>query len=322
MQHIADLIQLHPWLSGLLIAMPLFVLQGFFRFRATEARIPQETRVEFRLRRAARGMRLMGRANRILARVKAVRSGASSVPAPAMIRRLRLGGSDALEAASHFTAVLKALSSMKVSPHLLVRLDKLIPEATAAQEMCRREARSLSRHEQSLVSPRMQKVCPLLTEAGGLLDQVRVELSDWQATLTKAETEFSRTMDPTVFRSGGVFRNPFRPESSSEDVQTRNILDLRRSRDDYKRVARVTNTLQQLIADFAYREQVEPKGLATALGDILDEIDTCLAEADLPLPEPLASNETPATSSGSDGLLQRIYGLLVRAEVSSWAASG
>ena len=250
MPTLRDFVQDHLWWTGLAIFIVAFVANGIRRLMATEARMSTEEKLELRLHRAAMALRKLGRAKRLLSRYVAIRAVASTVPMPGMVRRLWCASSDAGDAVSHLTAVLKKISDMGASPRMLASLDRSITEARGVQEACRSHARSLTQTDHPGETNGPATLDPPWRETAVLLKQVQTALDAWHVELTSAEANLSRTMDPTVLRSGGVFRNPFKPETSVEDAQTRSVLALRQSQEDLYRAECCATSIQHTLEQY------------------------------------------------------------------------
>ncbi len=319
---IRDWMQHHPWWSGLAISFAAFVLNGIRRLVGMEKRMPQEQKLELRLHRASMALRKLGRAKRLLARYSAVRSAAPAVPMPVMIKRLWRASSDAGDAISHLSAVLKKIPDLGAAPRILANLDHQIEEAKRVRERCRQQARSSSQTIQSSAGMSAEEIVGVIRKAARLLVEAQNLLVQWKTELASAECRFATTMDPTIARSGGIFRNPLKPETAVEDAQTHTVLALRQSQNDLERTEHCLAILkgvfeQQFAGDLAWVD------LKSSVGAVLDELDTCLAEAELPLPDSLATAESPfdPMEAVPSGILQRIYDYLASVEAAAWAST-
>lgn len=317
-------IRQHPWWSGLVVSVVVFVLNGIRRWRALEARMPFEQKLELRLLGAARALRKLGRAKRLAARCQAVRAAAPGMPMPAVLRRLSRASADARDAASRLSAVLRKIPDARVSIQVLMNLDRRTAEAYDVRNRCRVEARSLStptaRTGTVLSSDWLQQG---LQEVERLVAEARQAVADWSHELTTAAQALAVTVDAAIVRSGGVFRNPLKPETAVEDAQTRSILALRQSQEDLGRALRCVAVLDNACVALRSVGSVDSRDVSETVGAVLDEIDACLGEAELPLPAALADAESPYDSPDMvpSGVLQQVYSALVEIEGAAWAST-
>jgi hypothetical protein len=322
MMPLHEIFQQHPWWTGLLVSVVAFVLNGIRRFKVAEARMSNEQKLALRLYRAAMAFRKLGRAQRLLARYLAIRTAAPEVPMAGMVRRLWRADRDAAAAADHLAAVLRQIARIGAPAATLAALDRRMNEAREVREACRQYVRSSVPFRPAAEAPNVTAHGASRHEGVALLGKVQTALAGWRSELARAEASLSRTVDPTILRSGGTFRNPFKPETATEHAQTNSIVDLRESQQDLHRAERCVTTLESTFELLKHSADLPPKELATMLGDALDEVDACLGEAELPLPPALARGESPADDAGApaSGALQRIYQLLVEDEVAAWMA--
>lgn len=319
---IRDWIQQHPWWSGLIIFVVVFVLNSIRRMIALEKRISPEQKLEMRLHRAAMALRKLGRAKRLSSRYLTVRTAAPGLPMPRMIHRLWRASSDAGDAVFHLSAVLKKGSEMGASPQMLANLDRWLVEAQNLREGCRSLARSFSHVGQSEATFSQDQQLRAICDAALLLNEIQRRVVEWSNEIATAEANLIKKIPPAIVRSGGFFRNPMKPETAVEDAQTRNMLALRQSREDLQRTQRCASVLQHTFAALQSAGNSNPQDFARHVEAALDEIDTCLGSAKLPLPRSLANAESPYDSpeTAPCGLLQRIYQTLVLVEASTYAS--
>jgi len=311
----------HPWMTGLILSGVAFILNGIRRVKAIESRMSVEEKLELRLHRAAMALRKLGRAKRLLSRCTEIYVVAPREPVQELVRRLLIARSDARKSVSHLTAVLKKIANLGAPPSIMATLDRSITEARSIYETCQDLSRNYSVNKPAGGIKSHKQINQCWREAAVLIDQAQPVLKAWKAELTKAETNISGTMDSTIVRSGGVFRNPFKQETAVENAQTTSVIELRESKEDLQRVEVCITVIQQYLTILDTINEMEPRIIAMTLGKVLDEIDNCLVDARLPLPDSLVSGESPSEdeSNVKKGLMQMIYDLFTRAEVSAWA---
>jgi len=139
----------------------------------------------------------------------------------------------------------------------------------------------------------------------------------WTTEVREAERTLARTVDPVILSSGGVFRKPWRPESSAEAAETESVINLRHSLADIKRVQDCLAATQVAIdcALMAPKHGIEVA--ARRVSDAIDAIERALGDADLMLPEALARGESPfddPRDREQSGALQELCSCLVALE--------
>lgn len=320
-KEIQEFINQHQVWSFTIFFVVFFVLNGIRRYKAWEKRMPKEVNIERRLYRASMALRKLGRAKRLLSRCKAIYNVASNVPMLKVYNRLSLASSNAGEAVSNLKAVIKKVSNLGASPNLLVNLEHRLLEASEVQRTCKNQIRILrklkhpNKHIGSLQFEQLRQ------ELDIFLKNANIVVQSWNKELIVANKNFSQTMDPILMKSKAIFRNPLKSETSIEDAQTRSILDFQRSQEDLNRVEKCLLALNQTYKLLDRTIELDSKYLATKIGETMDEIDNCLADAALTLPVELASGETPTedTLIAPKGILQEIYKILLQVEIVAWA---
>jgi hypothetical protein len=316
-----EFIEQHPWLTGFLLFVLVFILNTIRRLIATKKRMPREKKLEHAMRRATMALRKLGRAKRLLHRFIAVRNAAPRQPMPGMIRRLWMASSDAADAVTHLSAVLKKATGLGCSVSVMQNLDYYIGMAQSIREECRRRVRSpgISNSSVTLFTqeqmPSVAHDCIQdLAQANGIVDK-------WIQETEQGEVEIARTVDPVIYRSRGMFRNPFKPENLVEGGQTESVFLLRLTREDINRVQQCISMTQMAVEALKYMDDYEVYQIAELVGRALDSIDVALADAKLPLPAGLAIGESPYDSPNDreqSGILQRIYARLTTVEASMY----
>ena len=315
-------IQDHPWLTCGSIFTIIIVVRLIWRIIVQNIRIPADVKLSWQLHRAAKGMRKLGSAKRILSRCVTVYSVSPLRESSKLIGWLLKAYTNAGNCVDHVSEAQKKLSKLGASPAILAFLDLRIKEAKRIRETCNELRRDYTSNNTSPESKGEKQLIEPWNEIESLLDQTQYYLDGWQRELTHAENGISDTVNPIIMRSGGILRDPFKPESAMENAQSERVIELRESKEDLSRVEKCTENIKECISTLRTSENIEPTDRAIILGLTLDEIDNCLTGSKLPLPKSLVTGESPTEveSIEPNGLMQMIFDLLAQAEVSAWEA--
>ena len=306
----------HPWILWLSIFVLAFILNAIRRLIAESRTMPREKNLELNTRRAAMALRKLGRARRILRRYILVRNAAPERPMPEMVRRLWKASSDAASAKDHLSAVLKKAPGLGCSIDVMRNMDSCIQTAESTREECRRAVRARVASSIGAMSPTQEQMHALTQDCTETLDRARAIVNEWVIETEQAAQTLAATVDPVILRSGGMLRNPFKPEDSIEIGQTESVISLRRTMEDIDRTKQCIDAVQKAINALQSSQQNVAE-MARLVGNALDSIDVALGDAELPLPEDLAAGETPFDTPSAEepsGVLQRIYVCLAAIE--------
>jgi len=230
-------------------------------------KIPAEKKLEWSLHRGARALRQLGRARR------------SYRDSPETAARL------AAKAQRELRTVQRIVTELGCPVAILRRLEEarnapLVPATLPAGD-----------------------AGALLREAGHAFDAAAFSVREWKADLSAADERLAREADPTIYRSGGALRNPFKQKSLDESGQTESIMNVRFSQKDLSRVE----------AALARSAKAVHSASSSLLADALTALDSALADSDMPLPSQLATGESPHDFSNPPpppGALQRLHAAL------------
>jgi len=307
----------NPWFWGLLVSVLAFILNTIRRLIAESRRMPREKKLELNLRGAGRALRKLGRARRILRRYITVRSAAPGQPMPYMVRRLWKASSDAGDAKDRLSAVLKKAPSVGCPIDVMRNIDRYIQIAEDLREECRRAVRTKAESHTCIASLTQEQIATLAQDCTEALNRARAIIDEWVMETEQAAQALAAMVDPTIWRSGGMLRNPFKPEDSAEMGQTESVIGWRWTMEDIERTKQCVDAVQRAIDAMRSPAQYSVVETAKLVGDALDAIDVALGDAELPLPEGLAEGETPLDAPSVEepcGTLQRIYACLTTVE--------
>jgi hypothetical protein len=164
-----------------------------------------------------------------------------------------------------------------------------------------------------------EQVDSIVSECQLDIDRAKTEVHRWAQEVEQAELEITRTADPVIRSSRGLLRNPFKPETAVEAGNTESIIYLRQTKDDINRVTQCVHILQETIEGLTFPEKCYHQRSVELITRALDSIDVALGDAELPLPQKLASGVLPYDSPSDKkplGALERIYSRLVAVEAS------
>lgn len=309
----------HRWLTVLLFAVLIFILNLARRFAVARRRIPREKRLELIMRRAAKGMRRLARAQRLLDRFIAVRDAAPGRPIPDKLERLRRVVRDTVEAEADLSAVFKKAPALGCSRDAMQNIERSIGAAKTLRGECRRQAGVRTHEGVAPAGLTDAQVGSVVRGCARALEQASIRVETWVRETERARAEMARDFDPVVFNSGGILRNPLRPETAIEDEQTVTVLELRRTEIDIGRVSDCLSAVTGVLSALEVAGERDAHELQASAGRALDTIDVALGDAELSLPEDLASGVSPyqpRDGSVQPGSLERIYVLLSQVEAS------
>lgn len=318
-----EFFQLRFWIVGLVVMAIAFVLNTVRRLIGESRRMPREEKLELLMHRAAMALRKLGRAKRILRRCSGPGDGVRAVPVPGMVRRLAKAREDAHDAAAHLSAVLRQAANLGCSISVMRNLDRYIEIAKRVNEDCGREVRAPVTPSSGTASPTEQEMASLIQDCTKALREAETLFGEWVQETAESEQELARTVDPVILRSGGVLRNPFKPEDSIEKAQTFSVLRLEETKRDLLRVQECLPAIERAIKALKNPPQQSAAELASIVSGALDSLDVALGDAELPLPPDLAAGESPfdePTEEEPSGTLQRIYVHLTIVEASLFSA--
>jgi hypothetical protein len=239
----------------------------FVRFWTESKKIPTEKKLEWSLHRGARALRQLGRARRNLesSPEMATRIAARARKELRTVQRIVTGDGCPV-------AILRRLEEARIA--------KLVPVALPCSD------------ENTL-----------LHEANSALDDAKSAIHEWRSELCAADERLAREADPTIYRSGGTLRNPFKQQSLDEAGQTESIHNIRRSQEDLARVGAALVRAAEAVSSTS----------GTLLVEAINALDSALADSDMPLPPQLATGESPHDFSNPPpppGALQRLHAVL------------
>lgn len=309
----------HPWQAGLLVAVLAFVLNTARRIATGYGRMPKEKKLELNMRRAAMGLRKLARAERILHRFIAVRDAAPGRPIPGMVRRLWGATRDASDAERHLSAVLKKAPALGCSISAMQNIERSSGAAKRIRDECRRQVNVRTREGAAPARLTEGQMRSLLLDCVRELEQSKVGVGAWMRETERARAEMTQVVDSVILNSGGILRNPLKQETAVEDGQTQSVLLLRRTENDIGKVNDCLSAVEEALNTLGVAGSRSARELEALAGRALDTIDEALGNAELPLPEDLASGVSPyepRDGSLRRGSLERIYMLLGQIEAS------
>ncbi len=252
--------------KGCLLAI-LFLAPLLLRLWMESKNIPVEKKLEWSLHRGARALRQLGRARR------------SSRDSQGTAVRI----------------VAKAHSELRT-------VQRIVTEFGCPVAILRRlqEARNAPLVPASLPAGDLNE---LLREASDAFNAATTTVREWKADLSAADERLVREADPTIYRSGGTLRNPFKQSSLGEAGHVESIINVRRSQED---IARVEAALVKASEAASFAS-------GNLLAEAINALDSALADSDMPLPSQLATGESPYDFSNPPpppGALQRLHAVL------------
>ncbi len=159
----------------------------------------------------------------------------------------------------------------------------------------------------------------VISECKQDLEKANALVDNWEQETMQAETKIARIVDPLIYRSGGFFRNPFKREDMIEVGQTNSVLLLNQTKRDIIRVVKCIHSLQKTIEVLESIGSVNLYQAIKCVGEALDSIDVSLGDAELPLPDEIATSSSPfylPDDEKQPEVLQRIYTHLAEVEIS------
>jgi hypothetical protein len=306
----------HPWLAGFILLLLGFVVNTFLRLRAISRKILSEIDLQGYLLGGAIALRKLGRAQRLLERYKMARQAVEGRPVlPKMVRRLWKASGDAGYAVRHLSRVRKKLADVGCPFKVLMHLEKYGEIAKATRESCRREVKSRS-YESAGADLTATKITDLFKQSRELCEESKEVTALWANETQKANREIAATVDSVIYRSGGFLRRPFKAETLAEMQESRVVLELNRTKQDIQRVEEALAMVHQVLRGSESPLILNSQEMVVTIGCALDALDVALGDAELPLPEVLATGENPVDPPGTkpQGTLQRLYALLTLVE--------
>jgi len=232
--------------KGCLLVIFFFLAPLILKLWMESKKVPAEKKLEWSLHRGARALRQLGRARRSS---RDLPKSAASVAAKAQ-RELR--------------TVQRIVTNYGCPVAILHRLQ---------------EARNAPLYPTTLP---VGDAGALLREAAHALNIAAIAVREWNADLSAADERLAREADPTIYRSGGTLRNPFKQHSLDEAGQIESMINVRRSQEDLGRVeAALAKTAEALHS---------VSGIL--LAEALTALDSALADSDMSLPAQLATGES------------------------------
>jgi hypothetical protein len=253
--------------KGCLLAIIFILAPIIVRLWMESKKIPVEKKLEWSLHRGARALRRLSQARRnaMLAPKIAARVAAKACRELRTVQRIVTGDGCPV-------AILRRLEEARNAP--LVSATLPIGDSAVLQH-----------------------------EASHELNAAASAVREWKAELSAADEKLAREADPTIYRSGGTLRNPFKQHSLDETGQSESIINVRRSQED---MARVEAALAKTAEAVSFPSD-------NLLREAIMALDSALADADMPLPPKLATGESPHDYSNPPpppGALQRLHATL------------
>jgi hypothetical protein len=229
------------------VLLACFLAPVALRLWMENKKIPVEKKLEWSLHRGARALRQLGRARR------------NAWNSPALAARIAAKAFRELRIVQRIVtrygcpvAILRRLEVARNNPH------SLAPLPVSDEET-------------------------LLREIGHALYDSESVIREWQTDLNATKERLAREVDPTIYRSGGALRNPFKKHSLDESGQSESISNIRRSQEDIMRVSAALDKVTEAASS----------RFVNHLDSAITALDFALAEANMPLPLRLATGESP-----------------------------
>jgi hypothetical protein len=320
-----EFIKNHQLLTAFVLGMLTFAIGVSLRFYKADKVMPREKKLEMNMHRAAMALRKLDRAKRVLARFTAVRNIVPGRPATAMIRRMWKATNDASDSKSHLSAVLKKVPGLGASVSLLQNLNSYIDKAERVHQEILHKVHLTDWESTGGVMISQRQINPITSACQDDIEQATAIVNKWAQEIEQGDIEIGRKSDPIIKASGGMLRNPLKPETEIEVGQTESAILLSQTKMDIERVIRCIESIQEAIQAMATPTNYDRHETLGLVANALDSIDNALGDADLPLPQMLASGRTPFDSPKEEkppGALDRIYSHLVEVEASLTAGEG
>ncbi len=310
-----DYISQHPWQFGILVAILAFIFNGARRLAIANHNMPPEKKLEYDLHRAARALRQLSRARRVLKRETALHGTLSLADGQRLIK----AASDADSARDHLSAVLKKIPNLGASITVMQNIDEYLRQAEETRAACRQALSGKTAPKKPVVPLTDEQLTGIVQECYGWLARAQTAMANWVAATQQAEQAMAASgIDPMIIKSGGVFRNPFKSESAVEFAQTESVLYLRETVEDINRTGQALAMAQAAVEQLPAPANSEPGQMVSTVSAALDALDSAMAGANLPLPAELANEATPFDNPGSatpSGALQQLYDCLAQVEI-------
>jgi len=295
-----------------------------------EGALPAEVRLEANRQRAAGAVRRMEKAFRRMRRARLKAELLERINDPWLLASVQQDARgairDARYAQSHIKAVLhKArVSGLHLSANIVAELiererslQDFLDSASAFLRILLAGANTWSKHAKiQTAEDRIrediltdaQAARTVLARLSELAREGRQVLREITEPILRYDRRFQQTGDATIYGSGGLLRDPFKPWAEQEVTDTITTLRLQETKSDLRRVGVALDSLEGAIEKaetaLASNDLLESCYIRDILigwyGPAMERMDEAIGDVDLPLPSKLSVCHSALVSSEED----------------------